>query len=108
MKEWKHLTFEQRKVIANGISHNYKLKDIAEALGFDPTSISKEVKRNRDSVSIGKNITNCKKVNRWPYVCSGCISGDRWSVQYCSEGTFWCNGYCLVLPFVLPFGFTCA
>jgi len=72
MKEWKHLTFEQRKVIANGISHNYKLKDIAEALGFDPTSISKEVKRNRDSVSIGKNITNCKKVNRWPYVCSGC------------------------------------
>ena len=47
MKDWKHLTFEQRKVISNGISHNYKLKEIAETLGFDPTSISKEVKRNR-------------------------------------------------------------
>ena len=55
MKDWKHLTFEQRKVIANGISHNYKLKDIAETLGFDPTSISKEVKRNRDTITIGKN-----------------------------------------------------
>ena len=62
MKDWKHLTLEQRKVIANGISHNYKFKDIAEALGFDPTSISKEVKRNRESTTIGKNITNCKKL----------------------------------------------
>lgn len=41
MKSWKHLTFEQRKVISNGISHNYKLKEIAESLGFDPTSILK-------------------------------------------------------------------
>ena len=72
MKTWKHLTFEQRKVISNGISHNYKLKEIAETLGFDPTSISKEVKRNRESTSIGTNITNCKKSNRWPFVCTGC------------------------------------
>ena len=72
MNGWKHLTFEQRKVISNGISHNYKLKDIAETLGFDPTSISKEVKRNRESITIGKNITNCKRVSRWPYVCTGC------------------------------------
>lgn len=72
MKEWKHLTFEQRKVISNGISHNYKLKEIAETLGFDPTSISKEVKRNKESITIGLNVTDCKKVNRWPYVCSGC------------------------------------
>lgn len=47
MKDWKHLTIKQRKVISNGISHNYKLKKIAEALGFDSTNISKEVKRNR-------------------------------------------------------------
>ena len=72
MKEWKHLTIEQRRVIASGISHNYKLKDIAETLGFDPTSISKEVKRNRDTISIGKNITNCKRITRWPFVCSNC------------------------------------
>ena len=72
MKEWKHLTFEQRKVISSGISHNYKLREIAKAIGFDPTSISKEVKRNRDSITIGKNISDCKRINRWPYVCTGC------------------------------------
>ena len=72
MKDWKHLTFEQRKVISNGISHNYKLKEIAESLGFDPTSISKEVKRNREAITIGKDVSNCKKVNRWPYVCGYC------------------------------------
>lgn len=72
MKDWKHLTLEQRKVISNGISHNYKLKEIAETLGFDPTSISKEVRRNRESITIGSNVTDCKKVNRWPYVCTGC------------------------------------
>ena len=72
MKDWKHLTKEQRKVISNGISHNYKLREIAETLDFDPTSISKEVKRNRESTTIGTNVTNCKKVNRWPYVCTGC------------------------------------
>ena len=59
-------------MISNGISHNYKLKEIAESIGFDPTSISKEVKRNRDSTTIGKNITDCKRINRWPYVCTGC------------------------------------
>ncbi len=72
MECWKHLTLEQRKAISNGILHNYKLKDIVETLGFDSTSISKEVKRNRESITIGTNITNCKKVNRWPYVCTGC------------------------------------
>ena len=72
MKDWKHLTLEQRKVISNGISHNYKLKEIAETLGFDPTSISKEVKRNRDATSIGLNTTDCKRTQRWPYICTGC------------------------------------
>lgn len=72
MKEWKHLSIDQRKVISSGISHNYKLKNIGEALGFDTTSISKEVKRNRIAITVGLNINNCKRVNRWPYVCSGC------------------------------------
>lgn len=72
MKTWKHLTIEQRKVISNGISHNYKLREIAETLGFDPTSISKEVKKNRESTTIGTNITNRKRINRWPFVCTDC------------------------------------
>lgn len=71
MKEWKHISFEQRKVINSGISHSYKLKEIGENLQIDPTSVSKEVKRNRIETSEGlKN--NCKRTQRWPYVCSGC------------------------------------
>lgn len=81
MKPWKHLTIEQRKIISNGISHNYKLKAIAETLGFDPTSISKEVKKNRESTTIGTNITNCKKINRWPFVCTGC--SKKYNNQCC-------------------------
>lgn len=72
MKTWKHLNEEQRKIISNGISKESKLIEIAENIGFDPTSISKEVKRNRKPTTIGSNITDCKKVKRWPYVCSGC------------------------------------
>lgn len=72
MKEWKHINKEQRKIITSGIAHNYKLKEIAEVLNLDPTSISKEVKRNRDVTSVGINNSTCKRTKRWPYVCSGC------------------------------------
>ena len=40
MKDWKHINFEQRKVISSGISHNYKVKEIADTLGINHTSIS--------------------------------------------------------------------
>ncbi len=73
MKEWKHLSFDQRKVISSGIAQNYKLKVIAQSLGFDPTSISKEVKRNRIATTTGLNTPYCNKTSRWPYVCSSCI-----------------------------------
>ena len=71
MKQWKHLTLEQRKVISSGISHNIKLKEIGKSLQVDPTSISKEVKRNRIEISTGLN-NDCKRAQRWPYVCTGC------------------------------------
>ena len=75
MKDWKHLTFEQRKTISSRKSHEYKLKDIGESLLADPTRVSKEVKRNRIQISIGlKN--NCKRTQSWPYVCTGC-KGSR-------------------------------
>lgn len=72
MKEWKHFTFDQRKAIASGITHHYKLVEIANTLGVDPTSISKEVKRNRIEIKKHTEKTSCKKTSRWPYVCSGC------------------------------------
>jgi len=72
MKEWKHLSIDQRKVISSGIAHEYKVKDIGESLGVDPTTVSKEVKRNRDQITIGLSTSTCKRINRWPYVCTGC------------------------------------
>ena len=41
----------------------------------------KEVKRNRESITIGSNITNCKRITRWPYVCTGC--NKRYNNQCC-------------------------
>ena len=43
----KHFTFEDRMIIASGLSHDQKCTKIAESLGCDPTSVSKEIKRNR-------------------------------------------------------------
>lgn len=73
MKNWKHINFEQRKTICSCVAHNYKVKDIGDLLDLDPTSISKEVKRNRVPMSL-KNDTesNCDKLKRWPYVCNNC------------------------------------
>ena len=69
--KWEHLNIEKRKIISHLISQKKKLCEIAEMLNMDPTSISKEVKRNRIEISGGlKN--NCTRTQRWPYVCSGC------------------------------------
>jgi len=69
---WKHFTLEQRKTIASMVSRKSKLKDIATALGVDPTSVSKEVKKHRqpESVELGE----CPKTKRWPFVCDNCPS----------------------------------
>ena len=64
MDSWKHINFEQRKVISSGIVHKYKVKEIAEALGFDPTSISKEVKRNRHLVAKRKKYFRVYKTSK--------------------------------------------
>ncbi len=73
MKTWKHINFEQRKVISSGIAHNDKLIEIAERLELDPRSISKEVRRNRIPIDYSNStISKCPKLNRWPLVCTKC------------------------------------
>ena len=59
MKKWKHINFEQRKAIVSGITHNKKLCEISAILGLDPTSISKEVKRNRFLCKYGRSSQEC-------------------------------------------------
>ncbi len=43
----KHLIMEDRLIIEYGLDQNYTLKEIADKLKKDPTTISKEIKRNR-------------------------------------------------------------
>ncbi|MBQ4595620.1 MAG: helix-turn-helix domain-containing protein [Firmicutes bacterium] len=78
---FRHISFEQRKVIASMIRSEYKLKDIGKALNLDPTSVSKEVKRNRIRLYPRYNpdmhLQLCKKLDRFPYVCNTCK--DRYS-----------------------------
>lgn len=50
MKTWKHISEDNRKTICSCISHNKKLIEISNIIGYDPRAISKEVKRNRKPV----------------------------------------------------------
>ena len=49
-----HLTQSDREVILEGIVAGMKLKDIAETLGKDPTSVSREVSKYRSYEGSGK------------------------------------------------------
>lgn len=71
--KWEHLNFEQRKIIRSMLSHKAKLVEIATILNMDPTSISKEIKRNR-YISKNGSIQNkeCKYTKRFPYCCNHC------------------------------------
>lgn len=50
MKTWKHITEDNRKNISSCISHNKKLIEISNIIGYDPRAISKEVRRNRNQL----------------------------------------------------------
>ena len=70
-----HLTEENRKTIASGIAHNLTLRELANEIGCDPTTISKEVKKNRiiskEAIGTRKKFL-CKKLEKWPFVCVDC------------------------------------
>jgi len=47
MAIWKHFNHDQRKLISSMLSKKTKYVEIAQLLAVDPTSTSKEIKRNR-------------------------------------------------------------
>lgn len=70
-----HLKFENRKIISSMIAHGNKCIEIAITLGCDPTTISKEVKKNRiiskePRYQYKNNF--CRKLDKFPFVCSNC------------------------------------
>ena len=65
-----HLTNDNRNTIASMLAHERSCKDIAEAIGCDPTKISKEIKNNKiisNPLKFSSKIL-CKKLDRFPYV----------------------------------------
>ena len=70
-----HLKEADGKRINSMLAHGNKCCEIAEAVGCDPTTIAKEIKRNRivsKDASKGQGKVLCKKLDRWPYVCGAC------------------------------------
>ena len=71
--KWEHLNTLQRKAISSGLSQNKSLKEIAEIVELDPTSVSKEITRNRVKTRIGtRKHDSCGKITRFPRCCNGC------------------------------------
>lgn len=70
-----HMTEENRKKIASMLAHGNSCIEIATEIGVDPTTIAKEIKKNRiiskEAVTKGNKIL-CKKLERFPYVCRDC------------------------------------
>ena len=72
--KWEHINILQRRAIASGLAQNKSLKEIAEMVELDPTSVSKEIIRNRIKTKEGtKKNEVCKRILRFPRCCNGCV-----------------------------------
>jgi len=78
-KKQKHLTLEDRIDIQTGISQQETFRSIAEKMGKDPSTISKEIKRNRiiHPTSVKSDCTDCPLLKKAPYVCNNCPKRGR-------------------------------
>ena len=74
VRKGKHLTVADRMFIEDALNEQLPLKEIAKRLGKDPTTISKEVKRNRTDCGIRmkKEFVTCehRKGCRKMHICS--------------------------------------
>jgi len=74
-KEVKHLTLEDRIEIQNGLHNGLTFKAIANKIGKDPTTVSKEVKKH---IQVHKPLNcitqshTCPALLKPPYVCNPC------------------------------------
>lgn len=73
MKQWNHLNFEKRKIIASRLARKDKLVVIADLVDIDPSALSKEIKRNRMLTKKGIDPSDgCKMTTRFPHCCNAC------------------------------------
>ena len=72
MTKYKHLTLSDRNDIQLGLERGETFKAIGQSILKDPTTVSKEVKRNRQvRESTCDNLT-CPLLDKAPFVCNGC------------------------------------
>lgn len=75
-KEVRRLDYGDRKKIQDMLDARERLVDIAREVMADPTSVSRETRRNR--TSLGKAACgsfrefSCRATERFPHVCNGC------------------------------------
>lgn len=72
MTKYKHLTLSDRNDIQLGLERGETFKAIGQTILKDPTTVSKEVKRNRQVRTSTSDGLPCPLLDKSPFVCNGC------------------------------------
>ena len=72
MTKHKHLTLSDRNDIQLGLERGVTFKAIGQLILKDPTTVSKEVKRNKQIRDSTFNNLSCPLLDKAPFVCNGC------------------------------------
>ena len=72
MTKHKHLTLSDRNDIQLGLERGETFKSIGQSILKDPTTVSKEVKRNRQVRESTCDKLHCPLLDKAPFVCNGC------------------------------------
>ena len=72
MTKHKHLTLSDRHDIQLGLERSETFKAIGQLILKDPTTVSKEVKRNKQIRDSTSNNLPCPLLDKPPFVCNGC------------------------------------
>ena len=72
MTKHKHLTLSDRNDIQLGLERGETFKAIGQLILKDPTTVSKEVKRNRQVRQSTCDKLPCPLLDKAPFVCNGC------------------------------------
>lgn len=72
MTKHKHLTLSDRNDIQLGLERGETFKAIGQSILKDPTTIFKEVKRNKQIRDSTSNNLPCPLLDKAPFVCNGC------------------------------------
>ena len=72
MTKHKHLTLSDRKDIQLGLERGETFKAIGQLILKDSTTVSKEVKRNKQIRDSTSNNLPCPLLDKAPFVCNGC------------------------------------